>query len=246
MVKFYQAFIALVSSLLACPVNANQTGVDDLELVSCVLTPSQTVDLAPAVSGVITELYVERGSKVKRGDKVVSLARGIEVSAVELARARLLFAERSIERSESLAAIDLLSEQEKDEMETERYLAALELKRARQILAEKTVLSPINGVVVNVPVSVGEVVGVGDDSISTLVSLDPLKVEMVFETQYYGRLSLGESLNIRLPRNDRVYSARVDVIDPLIDPASDTFGVRLNLPNPDQSVPAGLRCALVN
>ena len=32
------------------------------------------------------------------------------------------------------------------------------------------------------------------------------------------------------------------IVDPVIDGASGTFGVRLRLPNPDRVVPAGLRC----
>jgi hypothetical protein len=32
------------------------------------------------------------------------------------------------------------------------------------------------------------------------------------------------------------------VVDPVIDAASGTFGVRLELPNSDYRLPAGLRC----
>jgi hypothetical protein len=34
------------------------------------------------------------------------------------------------------------------------------------------------------------------------------------------------------------------VIDPVIDAASNTFGVRLILPNPGNRIPAGVRCAM--
>jgi len=38
------------------------------------------------------------------------------------------------------------------------------------------------------------------------------------------------------------YVAKVEVSDPLVDARSGTFGIRLFLPNPDNKVPAGLRC----
>ena len=38
------------------------------------------------------------------------------------------------------------------------------------------------------------------------------------------------------------YPARVTVVDQIIDAASGTFGVRLELPNPDYLLPGGLRC----
>ena len=38
------------------------------------------------------------------------------------------------------------------------------------------------------------------------------------------------------------HTARVKVVDPVIDAASGTFGVRLELPNPNYRLPAGLKC----
>jgi multidrug efflux pump subunit AcrA (membrane-fusion protein) len=34
----------------------------------------------------------------------------------------------------------------------------------------------------------------------------------------------------------------VIVVDPVVDAASGTFGVRLELPNPEHAIPAGLKC----
>jgi multidrug efflux pump subunit AcrA (membrane-fusion protein) len=38
------------------------------------------------------------------------------------------------------------------------------------------------------------------------------------------------------------HEAKVIVVDPVIDAASGTYGVRLELPNPDWALPAGLKC----
>ena len=40
------------------------------------------------------------------------------------------------------------------------------------------------------------------------------------------------------------YTAEAEVVDPVIDAASDTFGVRLILPNPHHTIPAGIRCTV--
>jgi hypothetical protein len=42
-----------------------------------------------------------------------------------------------------------------------------------------------------------------------------------------------------------VYTAVVKIVDTVIDAASGTFGVRLELPNPDYHIPAGLKCQVV-
>jgi multidrug efflux pump subunit AcrA (membrane-fusion protein) len=38
--------------------------------------------------------------------------------------------------------------------------------------------------------------------------------------------------------------ATVDAVDPIIDAASDTFRIRLALPNPGNAIPAGIRCSV--
>ena len=42
--------------------------------------------------------------------------------------------------------------------------------------------------------------------------------------------------------NGSVYHATVALIDPMGDAGSGTFGVRLTLPNQDQTIPAGRKC----
>ena len=40
----------------------------------------------------------------------------------------------------------------------------------------------------------------------------------------------------------KVYKAKVTIVDRVIDAASGTFGVHLELPNPEYHLPAGLKC----
>ena len=40
------------------------------------------------------------------------------------------------------------------------------------------------------------------------------------------------------------HNARVHVVDRVMDPASGTFGVRLELQNPGLRLPAGIKCKL--
>jgi len=40
------------------------------------------------------------------------------------------------------------------------------------------------------------------------------------------------------------YAAKVVVVDKLIDAASGTLGVRLQLANPNNKIPAGIKCSV--
>jgi membrane fusion protein (multidrug efflux system) len=41
------------------------------------------------------------------------------------------------------------------------------------------------------------------------------------------------------------YVAKIKIVDSVIDAASGTFGVRLELPNPGNRLPAGLKCKVI-
>jgi hypothetical protein len=41
-----------------------------------------------------------------------------------------------------------------------------------------------------------------------------------------------------------VYKGKITIVDRVFDTASSTFGVRLELPNPNYALPAGLRCRI--
>lgn len=58
-----------------------------------------------------------------------------------------------------------------------------------------------------------------------------------------GAIKVGMQADIT-PENPvgQVYKAKVTIVDRVIDAASGTFGVRLELPNPKYLLPAGLKC----
>jgi hypothetical protein len=68
-------------------------------------------------------------------------------------------------------------------------------------------------------------------------------VEVVVPAQLFGTIGAGSWLNVlpELP-NARPRPAKVVLVDALIDGPSNTFRARLELPNANYEVPAGLRC----
>jgi RND family efflux transporter MFP subunit len=214
---------------------------------SCVLLPNKTVELAAPVSGVVDKVFIERGDTVRAGQTVLQLNSEVENATVELAKARLEFTQRRLQRNQNLVSNQLLAAQEVDELKTENALARLELNQAKAVLAQRIVNSPLSGRVISVDSSVGEYVGtLGSEPFARIVNLDPLHVELVYPAKDYGKVTIGQSLSIQIQHQSSRVTGTVDIVDPLIDAASGTFGVRLVLPNPNSKIPAGLRCDIVN
>ena len=68
-------------------------------------------------------------------------------------------------------------------------------------------------------------------------------MEVIVPAQIFGRISPGRLATIvpELPEYGE-HTATVTIVDRVIDSASSTFGVRLELPNAERQLPSGLRC----
>lgn len=203
--------------------------------------PSEVIEVASQVPGIIEKVFVERGDRVKKGQVLVTLKAGVEKAQVDLAEAKLEFGRRKVLRNEKLREKQLISIHEKDEMETEVRLMEIQLQEARERLNMRTISSPVTGIVVERYLGPGEYVGEG--SIMKIACVNPLNVEVVVPATVYGTINRGMKAEV-LPQNPPggSYQGKVVIVDEVIDAASGTFGVRVQLPNPNYRLPAGISC----
>jgi RND family efflux transporter MFP subunit len=237
----------------------------------CLIEARQTLDIRSPVEGIIAEVYVQRGSSVKRGQVLALLSSGPERAALDLARSRAAnegeikaaetrveISRKKFERTDELLKKSFVSTSARDEAEAEyrlaqeqlraaqenRRLAELEVKRATEVLAQREIRSPVSGIVVEVHLRPGELTSSNQkDPIVKLMEVDPLNVELILPVREFGRIKAGQRAWVlpEAPVGGK-YVARVEIIDRMIDAASGTFGVRLTLPNPERKIPAGLKC----
>ncbi|MCW9025533.1 MAG: efflux RND transporter periplasmic adaptor subunit [Gammaproteobacteria bacterium] len=209
--------------------------------LDCLLEPNEEVDLSSQVPGILDIIQLERGDMVKAGQVVAKLKSGVEEAAVELAQAKVDFGKRKLVRNKELYTQNLISVHEKDEMETEQQIAVLELKEAREKLKLRTIRSPINGLIIERHHSAGEFVN--ENPILTMASIDPLNVEIIVPSSQIGMIKKGMTALVEPDFSmGATYKGVVDIVDPIIDAASGTFTVRATLPNPGNSISAGLKC----
>ena len=229
------------------------------------LVPYEVIDIGAPTDGIVATVSVDRASVVTKGQVLVELEASVARAALEEARekaaftgdiklekARLAFAKRVHERVRPLAAV---SEQDKDQAATEVILAGYRLEKAREkhtiaqidyrraaaILERHFIKSPVSGVVVERYVSSGEYVS--NQPLLQVAQIDPLLVEVIVPAGMFGMITPGMTATVT-PEFEKygTLGARVIIVDRVVDSASSTFGVRLELPNPDQHIPSGLKC----
>lgn len=209
----------------------------------CLLDPHMIIDLASPVPGVISRIEVDKGDRIKKGDTVVYLRSEVEQALVNLNIAEVEFSKITITRNDELFQQKLISPQERDEIALKSELDRLKLAAAQARLRQKRINSPISGVVLERLMDPGEYVN--DLPILKIASLDPLHVEAVLPRELFGSIKPGMKAEVGLEKPiGGIRSAKVSVVDPVIDAASGTFGVRLLLPNAKNRIPAGLKCKI--
>ncbi len=236
----------------------------------CLVVPQVTLTIGTPVVGVLSSVAVTQGDVVKEGDVLATLESSLEQAEVALAKAKaeMEAAEKSTQmkaefslrksaRAKDLGKTSAMAQHEVDEAETEERLsrlahmevlenkrvAQLELERAKAALQLRTVRSPITGMVVERFLSPGELVK--QAPIMKLARLDPLIVEVLVPVSWFGKITSGTEGDVRLewPSPD-LHRARVTVVNSVVNSASGTFEVLLELPNPDYKIPAGLSCTV--
>lgn len=213
------------------------------DAMECLVEPSLITSLGSPVEGTLHEVLVERGALVRKGQEVARLHSKVEEATVRLKTAQEEFARRRVERSEELFQKQLISASERDELETQMRVAALELAQQRQVLDQRTIRSPVDGVVVERMLGPGE--RVGDGKIVKIARIDPLNVEVIAPVELLGRIRIGMSGEVRFGSLvPGAHRASVVVVDRVVDAASGTFGVRLHLANPEGRIPAGIKCTV--
>ena len=257
----FAALVALAHAMLSAPM---AHGAD----LDCLIEPFRVVNVSAPVDGLLERVDVERGDLVKEGQALAALESSVQRATLALAKARaemetpiqssqvrLDYSIRKVVTNEQLLTERGISEREVDESRAQRdlsavalveardnkHLAELERRRAEADLEVRTIRSPINGVVMDRLLSPME--QTKQTPIVKLAQLDPLRVEVFAPIGLLGKVAVGMQADV-MPEApvSGTYAARVTVVDRVVDAASGTFGVRLELRNPGYRLPAGLKC----
>lgn len=255
----------------ACAALAARSAAHAADEYDCLIEARQSIEVRSPVEGVIDTMYVRRGDAVKRGQLLATLASGPERAALDVAasrasmqgelksaEARVELSRKKFERAEELKKKNFVSENARDEALAEyrlaeeqlraarenQRLAELDMKRAAEVLAQRSIRSPVNGLVVEILLRPGELMSSNQKNpIIKLAEVDPLNVELVLPVRLFGKIARGQRAEV-MPEEPvgGHYAAVVEVVDQVVDAASGTFGVRLTLANPRNRIPAGVRC----
>lgn len=236
------------------------------EPVEGIVLPSKQVVLNAPLPSILKEFSIQEGDRVEKDQPLAFMDDGLQQVAVKSAElqatsttairnAELVLedaqiqVERILEAQKSDAASEWEVRRTKLQAETaaaqleqaheQQELARIQLKLEIERLERYAVLAPFTGRVLRTDAEPGASL-TQQDQLLTLVAMHPLEAQFHLPSRDYGQLVVGQYYTLRTENERNItFNAKLKTIDPVIDPASQTFRVVFEIENADESLPSG-------
>ena len=233
--------------------------------------PYRDIDVAAAELGVLTQVHVKEGDRVKVGqllaqldDSVLQAALGIVKAEMEV-EGRLESAQAELDlQTDLVTKLESLRDQKHASLQEvargisqkkvlaarvkavyeERTVKSFEMRRIERQLEQRKINAPMDGIVTRVLKEPGEFVSPSDPVAVKLVQLDPLSIVFSVPLAQLHTLSKGGKVNLLIDSSSR-HEGEIEFISPTADAQSGTTRVRVKIANPGESIGCGLPCELL-
>ncbi|NTJ42756.1 efflux RND transporter periplasmic adaptor subunit [Agrobacterium larrymoorei] len=197
----------------------------------------QSVVVTPQASGLISEILISSGQRVKKGDVLARLDDDEQVIEREKAQVALKSAidkSSSYKNLQSVARLDVLDAQIAEEA------AKLALRTSELNLTRRNIVAPINGIAGIVAVNIGD----NATTQSSIVSLDDRSKILV---NFWAPERFTTAIKVGMPveatsisRPGETFKGEVEAVDNRVDEASRTIRVRAVFDNAQDTLRAGM------
>jgi RND family efflux transporter MFP subunit len=232
--------------------------IDEVTVVGN-LIGAATVDAVPKAQGRLESIFVKLGDHVRQGQPIAKIedreileqvkqqeaAYGVAQATIRQREAALKLAQNNLDRSKSLYDRQLLARQGMDDTDAsfqaaqaqvDLAQATMEQSRARLDelkinLSNTTITSPVEGFIGKRTLDPGASVGVNTSFIS-VVDIRTVRLVINVVEKDLRRINVGTMANIEVDAfPGETFNGRVARVAPILDPASRTAQVEIEIPN---------------
>jgi multidrug efflux system membrane fusion protein len=198
------------------------------------------VTVAARSGGVLTELRVRRGARVKEGDIIAVLSDDARKAQVAQAQSLVTQRRTELEAKRKLIVSGASPKLELVNLEAQLMAAEATLAAAQAELERGFVRAPFGGIVNDVTVEVGgAALPMMGREIATIVALDPMLAVVEVSERRLAGLRVGERAEVKLVTGE-TSSGRIRFVAKTATQNTRTYRVEVELPNPDGAIPDGI------
>lgn len=200
--------------------------------------PARNLVLRSEVAGIVEEVLVRKGALVEAGELVVRLAGEDRAARLREARATLEQVREEYRAAEDLAREGFESQQRLRQLNAQLQAARATVERIEQELEDTEIAAPYDGIINALPVEEGEYVAANGE-IATLIDNDPLHVMVQIPQQRIQQVEPDAPAIVDFATGEQGRGSVV-FISANADPATRTFRVEIEVPNPELEIPSGV------
>lgn len=199
---------------------------------------NREVALKAETLGLVAEIFVKEGQRVKQGQTVCRQDLNARQAQVDQAKANLRAIETDLQAARTLAEKGFQSQTRVTSFEAQLDGAKAALKQAEIEADNINIRAPFSGLWERQDAQIGDYLSPGM-SCGLLVDLSPLKVNAQLTETQIGGIKIGESANIELATGENL-TGRITFVEARANPATRTFRTEIQVPNPDLKLKAGV------
>lgn len=190
----------------------------------------ESAQISARVSGQVTAVPVNAGSRVKKNELLVKISAAEIGAQVQQAETQLSQAKRNLEREERLLNSGASTRESVKSLREMVQIREAAWRESQAMLNYTSIRAPFDGLVTRKFVEVGDLAAPGKpllqlENRAQLEALVPVPEALITH------LSIGDSLQIHIPAAEVHCSAEVMEIAPTVDPTTRTTQVKLLLPD---------------
>src|SRR5579884_3914142 len=196
-----------------------------------VLKSRHSAVINPQVEGQITNIFVHSGERVKTGDPLLQIDPLKQEANVQLAKV-------SYDRTKKLYEAGVVSKQEFDSAQSSYEAAVAQLKSLEEQVKQQRVelryyrvSAPMDGLVGDIPVHVGDRVTVST-LLTTVDEPGGLEAYIYVPIDHSSDLKLGLPVKLLDPEGNVLVDTKITFVSPQVDTSTQTVLAKAAVPNP--------------
>lgn len=232
--------------------------------------PDHESKIGPKISGTIEIVHVDEGDQVKRGQILAQLDKKNLLIAVRQCRAAVRVAEAQLKEAKlkelnlrkekgrlaNLFEKNVISRQRYDDIDTAHSMALARMEligaqilsarenlaMAKQKLRDTKIVSPFSGLIVKRFINQGEYVSTMPPTpLFLIMNIDNVKMEIGLPEVHLARVAIGNPVEIIVDTYPGInFKGKISTINPMVDPLSRAFKVKVGIPNKDHRLKSGM------
>ena len=206
--------------------------------------PVRSAQAAFAEAGVLDAILVKEGDHVRKGDVLAHLDfRGLEHD-LNIAKETKRIQKMRHAQLETLFEKESIPAAEVEKSRSDSLIAEERVKRIQTQLDARKLRAPFDGVIVQIFRERSESISAARSEVLKIAQLDVLHVVVHVPLEMADRFSKGRAIPVKL-ENTVETEAEIVFVSPVIDAASRTVRIRLQIPNQEGALRAGMLCVLI-